>query len=463
MSKPLCLLAAPVFNRSGYGDWSTDVAKSLLRYDKYDLMIHPLPWGKCQSRRFFEDLTDPEEIELTKKLLQPGKPLPKQPDIYIGMSIPNEFQTIGKYNIGMTAGIETNLCTGEFLEGVNKVDLTIALSNHAADVFKNTKLIKHHQNGQKEPLELKKPLEVCFWGADTSVYKKSDELVESVDAKLSQIKEKFNFLFIGQWTTNSKYGDRKDIGNLIKTFLKTFKNFNENDRPGLILKSGGASYCQMDRYSLLKIVNEIKNEVGGDNLPNVYILHGELSPKEMNALINHDKVKCHVSFTHGEGYGHPLLLQSLSGKPILVPKWSGHIDFLQMDEKYYLPGTLDVVPNYARNPWILKESKWFNVSYNLAENKLKSIYYKHNNDKVINEFEKLRKYNEEHFSIQAMDEKLWSILDQYVPKFAVQNQFVIPKLKPINNSSNDNNTISLPKLKPKDDIKNKIVLPKLTV
>ena len=48
----------------------------------------------------------------------------------------------------------------------------------------------------------------------------------------------------------------------------------------------------------------------------------------MNSLFNHPKVKAHLSFTHGEGYGHPLLLASLSAKPVFVSRWSGHLDFL---------------------------------------------------------------------------------------------------------------------------------------
>ena len=37
MNKPLCLISGPVFNRSGYGDWATSIAKSIIRYDKFDV------------------------------------------------------------------------------------------------------------------------------------------------------------------------------------------------------------------------------------------------------------------------------------------------------------------------------------------------------------------------------------------------------------------------------------------
>ena len=50
MSKPLCVIQGPVFNRSGYGDLATDLARSIIRYDKYDVKIAPTRWGGCPSK-----------------------------------------------------------------------------------------------------------------------------------------------------------------------------------------------------------------------------------------------------------------------------------------------------------------------------------------------------------------------------------------------------------------------------
>ena len=83
-----------------------------------------------------------------------------------------------------------------------------------------------------------------------------------------------------------------------------------------MLKTNGVKFSVVDRDEILGRIKQIQSEVG-DNCPNVYLLHGELSPTEINSLLNHEKVKVHVSFTHGEGFGDPLLLASLSGKPVL--------------------------------------------------------------------------------------------------------------------------------------------------
>jgi len=445
MNKPLCVIQAPVFNRSGYGDWATTIAKSLLRQDKYDLKILPTRWGNCQTKRFVEELNDPNDQVLFSKFLQKG--LDKQPDLFIQVTIPNEFQKVGKYNIGMTAGIETTACAGEWIEGINRMDLTIGLSNHVKKTFQDTKYKKKSENGKEEPIEVNKPMEVCFWGANTDIYKKTDIIEPNVDSVLTKISEKYAFLFVGQWTHQGLYNDRKDIGNLIKTFCSAFKNFEPNNRPCLILKTNGAGYSTVDRFDTLERINKIRNEVS-PNSPSVYLLHGELNDVEMNSLFNHPKVISHISFTHGEGFGHPMLLSTLSGKPLLAPNWSGHLDYLNPSYANLLPGTLVDVDKKSVNEWIIKESKWFRVSYSLAEDKMKYIYQHRNNDKVIQKAEYLRAENAEKFSLQSMDTKLWSILDKYVPAFATENKFVLPKLKSVGSLvANATDKLVLPKLK----------------
>jgi hypothetical protein len=446
MSKPTCLISGPVFNRSGYGDWATDIAKSMIRYDKFDVMIAPQKWGHCPSKRFMEDLTDPDDKILATKFIQ--GPLNKQPDLFIQLTIPEEFNPVGKYNIGMTAGIETTIPPGSWLEGVNRMDVTLALSNHAKDILANVRMAKKLPNGQQVPVQIEKPMEVCFWGANTDIFKKTDEKIESVESAMSIVKEKKAFLFVGQWTHGGLYNDRKDIGNLIKTFCKSFIKNSPEDRPALVLKTNGVNHSTIDRFECLQRIKQIRDSVG-ENAPNVYLLHGELNNQEMNALFNHEKIIAHVSFTHGEGYGHPLLLASLSGKPMIVSNWSGHLDFL--NEKYVnlLPGALDQIPRGASNNWIVPESKWFKVAYGLAEDKFKHMYQYHNTEKIQTKAEELRKENMEKFSISSMDKQFWSLLDKYVPQFAVENKFVLPKLKMVgdNDAQSEPQKIVLPKLK----------------
>ena len=261
MSKPLCVIQAPVFSRSGYGDWAKAVAKSLIRYDKFDVKIAATKWGGNVLKRNESELdeSDPLNKVLFEKSLK--APLQRQPDLFIQMSIPNEFNPIGKYNIGMTAGIETTFAAGEWVEGLNRMDMNIVTSKHSKKVFDDAEYFREYKDGsgRKEPFSSNKPMEVCFWGADTNIYKITDEKVDSIEQLMSQIPESFAFLFVGQWTSENPFTDRKDIGNLIKTFVDTFKD--RSQKPCLILKTGGVNFSKIDKYNTIKKIKIAESSV----------------------------------------------------------------------------------------------------------------------------------------------------------------------------------------------------------
>jgi len=132
MSKPLLLFQAPVQTRSGYGNHSRDLVLSLIKSDKYDVKIFPITWGDTPMNAL-EDGN--ENHQLIKSKILPEPTLDRQPDIYIQVTVPNEFQPVGKYNIGITAGIETTQCSPEWLQGLNRMDLIIVPSEHSKKVF----------------------------------------------------------------------------------------------------------------------------------------------------------------------------------------------------------------------------------------------------------------------------------------------------------------------------------------
>jgi hypothetical protein len=430
MSKPIFILQSPIWTRSGYGDLSLAVAKSILRYNKYDLKIVPTVWGACSRKNLSDELTDPEGKELLGRVLNGN--LSRQPEVFMQISIPNEFQAPAKYNIGYTAGIETTVPRAEWIEGLNRMQYNMVTSQHAKDVFVGASYAKKNPNGTTEPLKLKTPMDVLFWGANTNLYGKTRVIPQSVNETLENVKEEFAYLFVGQWTAGNMNADRKAVGWLIKTFLETFRDVN--NAPALILKTSGAQLCVMDKYDCLNKINEVTNMVRNAHpkakFPSVYLLHGELNDTEMNALYNHSKIKAHISFTHGEGFGHPLLLATLSGKPVITPRWSGHLDFLNPDYAMFFDGKLSPIPGEAINDWFIKEAQWFDVDYEAAGRLMKKIFENYD-EKLLAKYEKLRAENMEKFSLQAMDKAFHLLLDKYVPAFAVEEQIKLPKLKRI--------------------------------
>ena len=418
---------APVGTRSGYGARSRDLVKALLKLDKYDISIFPTQWGGTPNNAL--DPSNSDDQEIVKRMLAEPK-LDRQPDLFIQVTVPNEFQRIGKYNIGVTAGIETTAVSAEWIDGVNRMDLLITSSEFAKEVFLACKYDQFDNNTQQKVGELavNKPIEVLFEGVDLDKYNKTNEIHATVIEQLSDIKESFCFLFVGHWLQGDIGADRKNVGMLIKAFLETFKNKAKHNQPALILKTSGAGYSPMDKSELLRKIKAIYNTVAGSNLPNVYILHGDLLDEEMNSLYNHPKVKAHITFTRGEGFGRPLAEAALSQKPIIATNYSAHTEFLK--ESVLLPGTLENVhPSAVWDKVILAESQWFTVDYGYASGVMKHIVdnYKDYEVGAKKQATLIRK----EWNFDSMVDKLKAIIDKNVPEFAVQAQLKLPQLKKI--------------------------------
>lgn len=419
MSKPLLVYQAPVATRSGYGDHARDLLKAFRELDLYDIKVISTRWGVTPM-----DQLDPQN-EFHNWILNNIIPTPPpNTDVYVQMTVPNEFQRAGKINIGVTAGIESTICPKDWIDGCNRMDLIIGTSHHTKTVLTTTVFQERRSDNNQIVNEFKivKPVEVLLEGTD---YKETEGL-EILDT----IKEDFVFLFVGHWLQGDLYHDRKDVGGLIQTFLAAFGK-SKTSKPALLLKTSSAGFGVMDRESVAKKVEEIKKTVSGE--ASVYLLHGDLSETDMWKLYNHPKVKSMVSFTHGEGFGRPLLEFSLTGKPLVVSNWSGQLDFLNED-CILLDGELKNIHESAANQFLIRESQWFYVNYSNAATKLIDLF--NNYSRYLSGAKRLAERNKNEFSFVKMKDTLGILCKKYI-KIAEQINLKLPQLK----------KIELPKLK----------------
>ena len=441
MSKPLVLVTAPVATRSGYGSHSRDICRSLISMDKYNVKIFPVRWGTTPQNALND--ADPNDKVIIDRLMVDVN-LEKQPDVHIHIVIPNEFQPVAKYNIGITAGIETTACPPEWVEGMNRMDLNIVPSKFTKETLENMSFDRVDEQSKEKIGELKvnKPIEVLFEGTDTNIFKKTKVFSKELTDKFSKIKEDFCFLFVGHWLQGDLGNDRKDLGMLVKTFLETFKNVKNS--PALLMKSSGATFSLIDKREMLVKIEDIKNTVDAKVLPNIYLLHGDLTDDEMNELYNHPKVKSHVTFTHGEGFGRPLLEASISQKPVIAPNWSGHVDFLTKNLSVLLSGSMKKVSKQSFQKGIyVKDSYWFTVNYQMASKVLKNVFQ--NYKRFALNSAKQGTINKSRFSLNKMTEIFKKILDDNVPEFPKEVKLKLPKLKKVKDTEPPK--ITLPTLK----------------
>jgi glycosyltransferase involved in cell wall biosynthesis len=423
--KPLCVVSCPLDTFSGYGARSRDFVKALiqLKDSEWDIKIMPQRWGECPWNFLSQD--DP----LRQRFIGGIEPN-KRPDVWMQITVPNEFQPVGHFNIGISAGIETTIYPGEFIEGNNRMNLNLVSSEHSKQVALATNFEKRDNNTQQVigQIKVEKPTEVLFEGLDLEKYNKNPQN----SGLLKDIPEDFCFLYTGHWLPGDFGEDRKNTGLMIKTFLESF-NTPAKQKPALILKTNHVNYSLLDREEILKKINDIKNQVSG-TLPNIYLVHGEMTDDEMNQLNNDNKVKAFVSFTKGEGYGRPLAEAAITGKPTIVSNWSGHKDFIHPDYNVLIGGELKPVHPSSANQFLLKESQWFNINTDIASRAMKDVFK--NYKKYWEKSRKQTQYLKDNWSFDKMVEKLNTLLPK-VEAAPQMQPLTLPKLK----------KIELPKLK----------------
>ena len=420
MSKPSFVISCPIDTFSGYGARSRDVVKAIIELDKYKVAILPQRWGDTPGG-FISEHKDWKFLE--KHLITH---LTNKPDIFCQITIPSEFQSVGKFNIGITAGIESTGCQAQWVEGLNRMDLNFVSSQHSKKVFQEVKFEKRDKRTKQvvQVVQLQKPIEVLFEGVDltTYFYKKN----EDVNFDLSQIKESFCYLFVGHWMYGEFGHDRKNVGVLIKNFFDAFKG--KKIAPALILKASTGRNSYISRDTLLKKIKTIKDQYPHNTtLPNVYILNGNLTDEQMNDLYNHPKVKAMVSFTKGEGYGRPLAEFGLSKKPIIASGWSGQLDFLNPAYTILIGGKLENVHPSAANQWLLQETQWFRISDKDSIRALKDVYT--NYKKYIVKGKQQGHYIKTKFDFDSMKEFIGKTLGDKIPDFPEEVELSLPTLE----------------------------------
>ena len=212
MSKPFVLFRGPVKTRSGYGAHSRDLLEALYKMDLFDIKIDSCNWGVTPLTALEDgnEFHNWIESNIVTELNQ-------TPDIYIQVTVPNEFQRVGKVNIGVTAGIETTVAPKSWVDGCNRMDHIIATSSFSRDVLLSTVYNETDNNTGKliKQYRIEKPISVLFEGVDPNIY---NNQYTGIDL---DIKEDFAYLFVGHWL-------RGNLGQAASRVSLSVSEVNEN-------------------------------------------------------------------------------------------------------------------------------------------------------------------------------------------------------------------------------------------
>lgn len=338
---------SPLLSLSGYGEHSREIATYLINnHESENLHFISTNWGSTQNS--FGVLSSK-----IKKQFRRHIDISTEIDLFIQVGLLEEFKCVGSTNIGISACIESNVCSKEAIVKCNLMDIVIVPSSFCKEVILNS--------SNKYDIKLNTQIEII--GEEVSLSKRDINKKEKseIDKFTQEITEDFCFFSVGEWDFKN---DRKNLDGLISSFCETFE---KTDNVALILKTHNKNYSDAD-YDLVH--DKLKSKLGEGDSASVYLLHGNLSQTQLEYFYMNPKIKCCVFPTKGEGFGKSILQSVKLGKPTISSNWSGHTDFLS-DQRFLIEGSLSEVNSDEKV--FPKGSKWFNISTKKLSEKLKDI------------------------------------------------------------------------------------------
>lgn len=231
-------------------------------------------------------------------------------DLFIQVTIPGEFEKRARCNIHCTAAVESTLCSANWLQKINETsDLVITVSRHATDVLKNTTYqMRNDKTGETGVLACHKPVETIGYPVKHHH--------EPTDLQLD-LKYDFNYLVVAQWSA------RKFLEDTIKWFIEE----HQHDEVGLVIKTSIAGGSQIDKFYTQKRLKSLLDGLPKDRQASIYLLHGDMTDRELHSLYVHPKIKGMISLGN-ESFGLPAFEACYSGLPLITCLYGGVLEYV---------------------------------------------------------------------------------------------------------------------------------------
>jgi glycosyltransferase involved in cell wall biosynthesis len=334
------LLRAPLLTNSGYGIHSRQIFEWLLSKKDINLNVQNLQWG---ATPWIVNTT--YEEGLYGDIIKKSKDISNIVfDITFQVQLPDEWDPkLGKFNVGVTALVETDKCNPNWFKNINAMDQIIVPSEFTKQVIINT--FGSIFNNK---------IHVIPEWFNTDILKKDDNFNIKKDER-NTFDTKFNLLTVGTLTSADMLSDRK---NLVNTIAWTIEALDGIEDTGLVIKTCLGKGSVTDREMTKSVISQIVNTVRKSSFPKVYLLHGNMTKKEVADLYKNKTIKGYISATRGEGFGLPLIEAAAAGIPVIATNWSGHLDFLEDNFLKVDYSLKNITDNRVDNRIFVKDLKW---------------------------------------------------------------------------------------------------------
>ena len=307
------ILRAPVLSQSGYGVHARQIFRWL---ESKNFRVH-CQVVNCGNTPWY---VDPDALDgMIGRIMASTNAIPARADISVQLQLPDEWDpSIAGINIGMSAFVETDICSPAWIDSVNKMTAVIVPSEFTRSVILKSSITN--------PVRTR---------IDVVPESFPDALVKPSKVDL-QLETQFNFLIVSQMTSQNQAEDRKNIFNTIKWLAEEFRGDKD---VGIIVKTNSGRSTTIDKSITKSALQAFVQPI--NSRAKIYMLHGDMRETEMAGLYRHPSVKALISLTRGEGFGLPLLEAAASGLPVVATSWSAHTEFLG---KKYIPVDYQLVP-----------------------------------------------------------------------------------------------------------------------
>ena len=385
------LVRGPLLSQSGYGEHCRQIFQFCETQKNWQITAQITPWG-ITPWTINPDFEDGLFGRIMSKSSATGD---VKFDITFQVQLPNEWDpSLGNYNIGVTAGVETDRTSVEWATlHREKMDMMIVPSEFSKRAF-----MKSGTGREKTPINV----------VPEAYYK--DLVNEPTIDVLESIDTSKNFLMVGALISENPDADRKNLVNSINWFMHAFHNKKD---VGLIVKTTKGRDTSIDREIIRKMMKQIRKKSGAGSFPKLYMLHGSMTRQEMTSLYKNKKVCALASASRGEGFGLPMLEAAVCGLPVVATDWSAYTEFLSGPSFLRVIHDLKPIsPSRVDDKIFVKNAHWAEARAGNFKRKLKMALEQ--NDMLKEKAQTLSKTLLDTHSLEGIFEKYRKVLEEIV-------------------------------------------------
>lgn len=344
---------APVFDMSGYAQWSRSYILSLMDTD-IPITLSPISFEK-KSKKVDLDKSGERLQSIVGKSIEYDHVITwLVPEISSGLL---DREPAGVKKICMSLW-ETDRLPDSWCKTLGTTDELWVCGEWNAAIYRKSLKEYAEKNKTFKPI----PIKVVPYPITEPDEYKTMGLEEFVNGA-ELFKDSYKFYCISQWN------ERKNFKDLLYAY---WSEFDPDEKVVLVLKTYIMNQTQADRDTLQEELQKLANNTDMQRLPPIMLLQGAFSSKQMSAI--HSACDCYVSSSRGEGLGLGIIEATLAENPVVVNEFGEHCTYLSDECRWTYNHGLTPVTGMAGYTWYHFNQSWAIPDVNGMSKQMRAVF-----------------------------------------------------------------------------------------